>query len=150
MRMGFGLLSLLVVLAIYMEFFKTVEAPQIQVGQKAQQEAQQLSGRGPDGQPAMYSYKAEPYEIGNSFRGIRITDLTPDGPMATYYGLKVGDIVLQIGGMDVVDFGGDYGSAKGMLDQAYQEVRPLLVQRGQDKINLPVGGVKSPLDDLVH
>jgi S1-C subfamily serine protease len=146
--MAFGLISLLVVIGIMMIVFKTFEAPQIEVGQQAQQEAQQLSGRDANGVPAMSSYKAEEYDGGGGgFKGIKITDVTAGGAMDTYYGLKVGDIVMQINSLDTATLG-DYNAAKGMLDQAYQEARTLTVLRNGATITLPVGGAKSPLDAL--
>jgi len=145
--MAFGLISLLVVLAIVMYLFKTVDAPEIEQAKKAQDQAQQISGRDANGVAAMSSYKAEEYDVGNQFKGIRITDVTAGAPMDQYYGLKVGDVVLQIGGLDVVSLG-DYGSAKGQLDQAFQESRTLLVDRDGTQMSLPVGGAKGPLDGL--
>jgi S1-C subfamily serine protease len=145
--MVFGLVSLLVVLGVCMWIFNNFEYKDIKTGQKAQQEAEQISGRDANGVPAMNSYKAEAYAPNGTFKGITITDLTPDGPMDKYYGLKVGDIVLQIGGLDVAALS-DYGAAKGQLDEAYQKAAELTVQRDTAKITLPVGGAKSPLDQL--
>jgi len=116
---------------------------------KAQEEAQQISGRGANGMPAMQSYGAESYPPGGAFRGIRIRDVTKGGPMDDYYGLKAGDVVLQIGGMDVTTLG-EYDMAKAELDQAYQESRPLTVQRDGNQISLPAGGAHSPLDALTN
>jgi S1-C subfamily serine protease len=147
MRIGFGLVSLLVVLGIMMMIFKMVEAPQIEVGQKAQQEVQQISGRDANGVPAYKSYTAQAYMRGNQFAGITVTDLTSGGPMEVGYGLKVGDVVLQIAGNDVQTFG-DYESAKGQLDQAYQTAATLQVLRDGNKVLLSVNGGKSPLDLL--
>jgi S1-C subfamily serine protease len=147
MRFGFGLVSLLVVLAIVMVIFKNIEAPQIEVGHQAQLQAQQLSGRDANGMKAMESYAAQSFPPNGNFRGVQITDVTVGGPMDQYYGLKVGDVVLAIGGNDVTAFGG-FDMAKAELDQAYQEVRELTVDRNGSKIQLPVGGAKSPLDSL--
>jgi S1-C subfamily serine protease len=147
--MIFGLVSLLVIVGLMLMFFKTFEAPNIEVGQKAQQEAQQISGRDENGVPAMNSYKAEPFPATGNFRGIKITDVTPGGAMDKYYGLKVGDVVMKIGDMDAVAYGGDFGSAKAQLDEAYQHASNLVVQRDTAQISLPVGGAKSPLDGLI-
>ena len=147
MRVGFLLLGLIVTVGIMMILFRTYEAPEIVVGEHAQQQAQQIAGRDANGAPAMDSYSAEEYAPGGSFKGIKITHLIDGGPMQTYYGLKVGDVVLQIKGNDVTVFN-DYSMAKAELDQAYQESAPLLVQRGTQQISLPVGGAKSPLDGL--
>jgi S1-C subfamily serine protease len=147
MRVGLLLLGLLVTVGIMLMLFRT-EAPAIQAGEKGQQEAQQISGRDANGVAAMNSYTAEEYSPGGQFRGIKITALTPGGPMDQYYQLKVGDVVLQIKGNDVGVFG-DYGAAKGQLDEAYQDNAPLLVQRGSQQISLPPPGTKSPMNTLI-
>ena len=148
MRFAFGLVSLLVVVGILFLVFAKNEAPQIEAGQKAQDEAQQISGRDANGKPAKDSYKTEEFDAGGGgFKGLKVIDVTPGGAMETYYGLKVGDVILQLSGMDVSALG-DYGSAKGMVDQAFQEAKTLTVDRDGAKITLPVGGAKSPLDSL--
>ena len=148
MRVGMLLISLLMVIGIMMMLYKTNVIPTVQVGQKAEGEAQQISGHDPNGAPIYKSYKAEAVRRGNQLIGIDITELTPGGGMESYYGLKVDDVVLQIAGTDVATFG-DYESAKGQLDEAVQHVAPLLVNREGNKITLPVGGGKSNLDKLV-
>ena len=147
MRMAFGLVSLLIGVAVIMWMVKTFDIPAAQQGKAAQDQAEQISGRDTNGVAAMSSYKAEEFDVANQFKGIRITDVTAGGPMDQYYGLKVGDVVLQIGGLDVVAVG-DYGSAKGQLDQAYQEFKLLTVDRGGTQMSLPVGGIKGAPDVL--
>jgi C-terminal processing protease CtpA/Prc len=144
---GFGLVSLLVCVAIIM-LLESMQATSLHQGAVAHQDAEQISGRGADGMPAMYSYKAESYPPNGNFNGIRITDITAGGPMDTYYGLKVGDVITQIGGNDVTALGGQYDMAKAELDQAYQESRPLTINRGGTQMTLPVGGAKNPLEGL--
>jgi|GEM_PF-3577560 len=150
MRAGFLLLSLLVVAGIYIFFFRNVEAPQLEAGKKAQDAAQQISGRDTNGVPAKDSYTAVPFPDNGPFRGIKIDTLTPGGAMETYFGLKVGDVVTQINSNDVTALGGSYDMAKALLDEAFQNASPLTIQRDGDKMTLPVGGAKSPLDQLVH
>jgi hypothetical protein len=148
MRVGLMLLSLLVVLGIMLMAYKTVTLPSVEVGHKAEDTAQEISGHDANGAPIYKSYKCQPVMRGNQLIGIDITELTPGGGMEGYYGLKVDDVVLQIAGTDVATFG-DYDSAKGQLDEAAQHVAPLLVNREGTKITLPIGGGKSPLDKLV-
>jgi S1-C subfamily serine protease len=148
MRAGFLLLSLLVVVGIMLVMYRTYSLPAVQVGQQAEQAAQQMTGRDANGVAAYKSYKAQVHLRGPQFDGIEITDLTPGGPMDTYYGLKVNDVVVGISGNNVTTFG-DYDSAKGQLDQAYQSAAQLSVIRDGNTITLPAGGTKSPLDTLV-
>jgi C-terminal processing protease CtpA/Prc len=150
MRAIFGLVSLLVVVGIMMLIFKSIEAPQLEVGKKAQDQAQQISGRDANGIPAKDSYTAESFPDNGPFRGIKIDTLTDGGAMQTYYGLKPGDVVMQINSNDVTALGGSYDMAKAELDEAFQNASPLTVIRDDNKMSLPVGGAKSPLDNLIH
>jgi S1-C subfamily serine protease len=142
------LLSLLVVVAIMLIMYKNFSLPEVQIGQQAQQEAQQVSGHDQNGRAAMNSFKGAQYPAAGQFRGIQITDVTAGGAMDTYYGLKVGDIVVKIGD-NTVDVFGDYNSAFGQLQEAYQQNAPITVQRDTAILTLPVGGVKSPLDNIL-
>jgi len=138
MRGAFGLVSLLIVILIVMYVFDKIEYPELKTAQTtAIPEAQQLSGHDMNGVPAMDSFRSEEYDRGNQFAGIKITSVMPGGAMDTYYGLKQGDIVLDIGGLDVTALG-DFGSANGELQQAYQEQRPLTVDRNGQQITLPL------------
>lgn len=139
MRMAFGLVSLLIVLAICLLIFRTFEAPMLESGNAAQKQAQQLSGRDENGVPVMDSYKAQQHSTGSKIDGITITDLVPGGPMQTYYGLQKGDIVTDIGELSVTTLAdpGGYSMAKSMLDEAYQKQQSLVVNRNGTKLTLP-------------
>ena len=147
--MGFGLLSLLIAVGI-MLYMESLQSNEMHTAQVAHQEAAQISGRGDNGIPAMDSYTAQSYPPNGDFRGIQITAVTAGGPMDTYYGLKVGDIVTQIGGMDVTGLGGQYDMAKAELDEAFQNARTLTITRNGTQMTLPVGGAKNPLDQLMQ
>jgi len=138
MRAAFGLVSLLVVLLIVMFIFDKIEYPELKTAQTvAIPEAQQISGHDSNGVPAMDSFRSEEYDRGNQFAGIKITNVMRGGAMDTYYGLKPGDIVLNIGGLDVTALG-DYGSANAELQEAYQRQEGLTVDRGGKQISLPL------------
>jgi len=93
---------------------------------------------GSDGR-AVGSYIGSRHRGGSTIDGINITDLTPGGPMQTYYGLRAGDIVTEIGGTSVkilADPGG-YAMAKSFLDEAYANHQRLVVDRNGVKLTLP-------------
>ena len=144
--MIFGLVSLLVVLGIMMIIFKTFEAPSLEQGKKAEDQAEQISGRDASGVPAFKSYTGEEADIGGHFHGIKIDTLSPGGPMETAYGLKAGDVVVKIGDLDVTTLG-DYSSGKGQLDQAFQMAAPLTVERDGATTVLPC---KGPMGTLLQ
>jgi hypothetical protein len=144
MRVGFLLLSLLVVVGIMLFIYKMDVIPTAQVGVQAQDQAQQMSGHDTNGRAAMNSFKCEEFDVGNQFRGIKITDVLAGGAMDTAYGLKVGDVVTQLGPDDITIFGG-YDPAVGQLQQAYQENLPLTITRDGNKMTLTP---KGPLNAL--
>jgi S1-C subfamily serine protease len=138
MRMGFGLVSLLVVIAIiYFVFFK-VEAPTIKEGEKAQDQARQISGRGENGIPAMDSFKTQAKMRGSNLDGLTVTDVTPGGALANY-GLQKGDVILSVNGSKVGDISvNDAETAKAMVvQQGFQGNLPIVVLRDGNEVTLP-------------
>src|SRR5579871_3513086 len=130
MRALFGLVSLLVVIAIIYFVFLKVEAPTIKEGEKAQDTARQISGRGNDGVAAIDSFKTEAKMRGSSLEGLTVTSVTPGGAMDKY-GLKVGDEIVSVNGTDLAAIANDADTAKAMAVQnGFQGGNPVVVMRG--------------------
>lgn len=106
MRAIFGLVSLLVVIAIIINLFHATHAPVMQTGAKAQNQARQISGRGQNGVPTMQTFKTEPKFHGRTLEGLMVTDVTPGGAMADY-GLRNGDEIVSVNGITITAFGND-------------------------------------------
>jgi S1-C subfamily serine protease len=139
MRMAFGLVSLLVVIAIMLVLFKTFEAPTIETGQKAKDQAIQISGRGHDGGDALSSFAVQPKRRGSTLDGLTVVSVQPGGAMADYYGIQPGDEIVSVDGMKLGDIANDdVDTAKAMLVQrGYQASAPILVIRNGQQFNLP-------------
>jgi hypothetical protein len=114
MRYAFGLVSLLVVTAIILLLFAKYEIPVAQKGKETQDEVQPLVGKTADGVQAKDSVKVDGQVANGELRSLLVTNVTPDGFFDQYYGLKVGDKVLQINEVDVGSLG-DSGMAESML-----------------------------------
>lgn len=138
MRAMFGLVSLLVVIAIMMVIFKNIEAPTLQTGKKAQDQTRQISGRGQDGRAAIDSFKTEAkFRGGNRLEGLIVTSVTPGGALADY-GLHKGDQIIEINGSKVGDISNDDPeTAKALVHQAYQGSQPIVVLRDGQQVTLP-------------
>ena len=135
MRMGFGLVSILVVLAIVLIWFKNTQVPVIERGQEAKKEATQLSGRGPDQLPASQSVKLEPQMKGGQVDSLLVTDVTPGGALDQYFGLQKGDVVVKVGEFDIR--GNPYGEgADVMVFEAAQKNQQIVVLRGGQRVTL--------------
>ena len=139
MRMAFGLVSLLVVIAIMMVLFKTFEAPTIETGQKAKEQAIQISGRGQDGGDAMSSFAVQPKLRGSTLDALTVLSVHPSGAMADFYGIQAGDQIVEVDGMKIGEISNDDGeTAKAMVIQkGFQASAPIVVVRNGQRLNLP-------------
>src|SRR6476619_2815829 len=103
LRAMFGLVALLVVIGIMALIFSQIEAPTIKQGEKAQDAARQISGRGDDGGPAIDSFKVTPKMRGSNLEGLEVVSVLSGGGLSQVYGLQKGDVITQVDGMKVGD-----------------------------------------------
>jgi hypothetical protein len=145
MRMAFGLVSLLVVVALMCLFFYNIEAPELDAGHQAQMQVQQMAGRDGNGVPVDQTYvvQAESRADGK-LKDLLVTHINLGSPMDTFFGLQEKDkIIGAIGqGGYQTDFGGsdDAEGAKLAVKDAYQLQGKLIVMRGDQKVTLPEPG----------
>jgi len=140
MRAMFGLVSLLVVLFIILMVFKYFEAPTIEKGEKAKDEARQISGRGDDGKAAIDSFKTEGKMKGGTLEGLMVTEVTPGGALEAY-GLRKGDEIVSVNGTDLAAISSDPDTAKAMaIQNGFQGGNPIIVVRDGKRITLPDKG----------
>ena len=138
MRAGIGLISLLVGVALMMWLFAESEIPKVKAGKKAQEEAQQISGRGTDSLPAMESFETEAQRAGSRMTLV-VTAVTPGGAMQTYYGLLKDDRITGVNGMHVNDLAnGDDQLAKALVAEAFGKQQKLAVVRNGQTLTLPL------------
>jgi hypothetical protein len=139
MRGLFGLVSLLVVVAIIV--WAMSDYTQVVSSKKASTEEQvsQIAGRDlATGGPASESAKLD--LVTNSSGkpdSILITSIVPTGAYAQFYGLKRNDSILQMGELSVRDNVQSVEDATAFLMDAYQRQKPLVVVRDGNKITLP-------------
>jgi hypothetical protein len=149
MRAMFGLVALLVGVAVLFWVFTKNTAETLRVSKPMHDEAQQMSGRGQDGQSAENSFQVEPQQRGSQLDALLVTDVTPGGAADTYYGLKKGDRIVSIStgaGLQKVNdaSNGDPGMAKAMLAQySFGGSLPILVQRNGQQLTLPASAAQA-------
>lgn len=138
MRAMFGLVSLLVVVAIIVMVFRYTQVPVIQTGEKAKDQARQIAGRSQDGTPAMNTFKTEGKFRGGTLEALTVTDVSPGGAMAEY-GLQKGDQIISVDGQKIGEISvDDPETAKAMVVQhGFQANLPIVVRRGAQEITLP-------------
>ncbi|HLL88937.1 MAG TPA: hypothetical protein VK324_06515 [Tepidisphaeraceae bacterium] len=138
----FGLVGLLVVTAIILVSFTRHTSQVVTTGTQAREEVAQVAGVGETGMRATESATLEPQGSGSRPQSLLVTQLSPGGPMATYFGLKQYDAVVEVGTQagptKVRDFNsGD--EAVAFAFQAYQYKLPLIVMRNGQRVQLPGG-----------
>lgn len=149
MRAMFGLVALLVGVAVLFWVFTKNTAETLRVSKPMHDQAQQMSGRGQDGQSAENSFQVEPQQSGSRLDALLVTDVTPGGAADTFYGLKKGDRIVSIdvgSGLQKVNdaSNGDPGMAKSMLAQySFASSRPILVQRNGQQLTLPASAAEA-------
>jgi hypothetical protein len=147
MRMVFGLAGLLVTIGVIAWIMYKVELPETQDAIHVQQQAQvmtdQISGRDSNGVDIGRTYAdyADMRDDGK-LQDIQITNLAADSALATRFGVQKNDVVLvaidshgvdtQLNGLNSEEEGKD------AIREAYQPGGQLVVQRGDQKLTLPL------------
>jgi hypothetical protein len=136
MKAGFGLVSVLIVVALIMWMQAKNATTVLDKSKNARKDAAQFAGQDMDGVKAKDSIKMEPVLLSSGkLKSIKVTWLMPLGPMESYYGLMVGDEVVQANQLDVKD--SDTEMAPLMVLESYSRKLPLIVMRGTQKLRLP-------------
>lgn len=135
------LLALLIGIAIWAYAWGTHTATVAKKGQETKQQAEQISGRGPDGQSAENSVKLDPKKRGDKLDALVVTDVTPGGAMDQYFHLQKGDEIIQIGQFTVRDYPTGEDMAEAGVFEAAQRQQPLVVRRNGQTVTLTPPGL---------
>ena len=140
MRLGFGLLSLLIGVAIlfYISFGGEHGGEMgvtLQANKNATEQGNQIAGRSMDGTPIEGTIQLDEVDAGGEFRRLKVLSITPGTPMDTAYGLKPGDEITRVGDLGVRD-NNDAGLAKTLVYGAYQNNQPLGILRNGEEMTL--------------
>jgi S1-C subfamily serine protease len=146
MRGMFGLVSLLVVVAIMALLFKSYSIPMAKKGKKVTDQVRQLSGRSQDNTPADRSIKLDAEPDNGPLKDMIVLEVTPGGAMDKFYGLQVGDKITAINGNDIrLISNNDFEMAKAQLVQeGFEKLAPITVLRNGETIQLPLPGHNGP------
>jgi hypothetical protein len=131
-----GLVGLLIVVFFIVWMQAESASTVIPAGNEARQAAEQIAGRDQNGKPISQTITLEPVYRGGQLQAMAVSALDANGPMSTYFGLKVGDQITQVGPLEVSGMN-DAGLAKAEVDEAYQKMMPLVVTRDGQKVKLP-------------
>jgi hypothetical protein len=147
MRMAFGLAGLLVTIGVIAWIMAKVELPETQDAIHVQQQAQvmtdQISGRDSNGNDIGTTYADYPdMRDDGKLQDLQITNLDPNSALAQRFGVQKNDVVLVAidpHGVDTPLNGlNDELAGKDAIREAYQPGGQLVVQRGNQKLTLPL------------
>src|SRR6188768_31926 len=101
MRVAFGLVSLLVVVAIILLVFSMYEAPVLKRGKSAQDDARQIAGRDEDNAPVTDAITLDAKDRNGQMLAAVVTSVTPGSTIEKHYGIQKGDEILVLGQLTV-------------------------------------------------
>jgi hypothetical protein len=140
-RYAFGLFGILVAVGVMIFIMSrelTYDKKVIDKGNTARAQAEQFAGVG-----ARESVQMAPVESnGGRVDAIAIKALIPGGPIEKYYGVMVGDQVIQVGPQRVRDMN-DSELAEAEILETYQRSGQIVVMRNGQKMTLPPASVSA-------
>src|SRR4051812_44607202 len=137
MRAAFGLVSLLVVVAIILILFSMYSIPAAKQGKVAQNQARQIAGRDEDNAPVTDAVTLDAQDRNGRMEGAVVTSIVPNSALQQRYGLQNGDVILEMGPLSVKTNMSSPSEAKDFLLDAYQKSQPVVVMRGSERFTLP-------------
>lgn len=138
MRLAFGLVGLLVTVAVLAYVWSFYTAQVATSGSQARQVAEQIAGVESSGLGGRASdwLKLTDYSPNGTLQGITVTQVAAGSSMQTYYGVQAGDRIVNVGPQSVKDIA-DAELAKSLIAEAYQRQWVLVVMRGGERLQLP-------------
>jgi len=139
MRMALGaggLVGLLIVVFIIVYMQAQSAQTVLTAAKPARQEAERLAGQDSSGMKVQDSITLDPVTTGSRTDALVVKTIVPQGPMATYFGLQVGDKIVQVGPQRIRDISDDE-LAKDLVFEARARAQQLVVQRNGTEITLP-------------
>jgi hypothetical protein len=137
MRMAFGLAGLLVTVGIMVYVWSFYTAQAVRSAAQVRPVAEQIAGVESGGLAGHVSdhMKLTEYAANGKLQAITVTRLDAGSSMESYYGLRQGDQIIEVGPMKVRDMDG--GLAIAMVQEAYQRQESLVVVRDGRTLSLP-------------
>ena len=134
MRAGVGLLALLMGVALM--FYLMSQNASVDLAAKKQADAtvNQFSGKDANGKLA-----TDTIGIDAGTKGVTVTRVDADGAFEQKFGIKAGDLIVEIGPLTKDQFG-DNATAKAYLHDAYARDEALVVVRDGQRVTLPEPG----------
>ncbi len=141
---GFGLLGLLIAVAIMLKMEADTAPATIQAGDQARQQVEQIAGVTDNGTHIEDTYQLTPQKRADGkLAYLEVTRLQPDSPLASYFGLKLHDQIVMAEYQSVewaMPDAQDEESADLSVREAYTHSGHLTVMRDGQQLVLPYHG----------
>ncbi len=134
-----GLIGLLVIVFIVIYLQAQNAQTVLKTAKPLQETAQRLAGEDAHGMKVADSISLEPVSNGSRTDALLVKTIVPEGPMATYFGLRAGDQIIQVGPQRVRDIG-DADLAKDLVLGARMRAWTLVIRRNGTEMTLPATG----------
>jgi len=146
MRMAFGLVGLLVSVAILVYVWSFYTAGVATSGSQARDVAEQIAGVESSGLGGRASdwIKLTDYAPGGKLQGMTVSQVAAGSSIQSYFGIKAGDRIINVGPQSVKDIG-DADMARALIAESYQRRWALVVMRGNERLELPQTPKPSPI-----
>ena len=142
--LGFGLIGLLIAVAIMLKMEADTAPATIQAGDQARREVEQIAGVTDDGTHIEDTYQLTPHKRADGkLEYLEVTRLQPNSPMATYFGLKLHDRIVMAEYESVewaMPDAQDEESAELSVRESYTHSGHLTVLRDGQQLVLPYHG----------
>ena len=142
MRFVFGLGGILISIGVIVMIMHYAYLPQTQQvitsGNQAREVVEQIAGVDTNlGGRVSDNITLEPAYAGSRLIGITVKTVAPGSSYVTFYGIRNGDLIDQVGPQSVRDIG-DAELTKAQIIESYQRKWELGVQRGGQHLILPI------------
>lgn len=134
MRAGIGLLALLMGVALMFYLMSRDAGTSLAVKKQADQVGNQISGKDANGKLA-----TDTLTFDADAKGVKVNTVEPGGAFEQKFGIKAGDLIVEIGPLSRDQFQ-DNSTAKAYLHDAYARDEQLVVVRGNERLTLPQAG----------
>ncbi|MGA3067299.1 MAG: hypothetical protein ABSF29_10675 [Tepidisphaeraceae bacterium] len=145
---GFGLVALLIGVAIMFKMESDELPATLQADKQAQQQVQQIAGVTANGGPVEDTYTLKPQMRPDGSLGtLIVTRLDPASPLAQYFGLQLNDQIVSAGYSGVqlnVRDAADEETAELNVRDAYARSGQLVVLRNGQQLTLPAPASQPP------
>src|SRR5258706_5246891 len=121
MRAGFGLVAVMITIALMIWLWAQMTSETAKQGVPAKNQAAQIAGYDEQGRPAMNSIQLVAEVKNGKLEYMLVDSINPEGAMAKVIHLQVNDAIVGAGPLNFKDYGYDEEMARALILTEYQQ-----------------------------